>query len=84
MRIYMQTQGSNSAGRRFFHMHIQEDLLEGWTLVKESGYQGQPGKITHQHYIKLDEAIIALQHEREKQCKRGYQVVFAEGQKQHS
>ena len=80
MRIYMQTQEAGKSGRRFYHMHIQEDLLEGWTLVKETGYQGQAGKITHQHYIKWDEAVIALQHERDKQTRRGYQVVFVEGQ----
>ena len=43
MRIYMQTPVGEDAAPRYYHLHLQEDLLEGWTLVRESGRQGSSG-----------------------------------------
>jgi hypothetical protein len=81
MRIYMQ-QLPTEAGRapRFLHLHIQEDLLDGWNLVKETGYQGSPGRVTRTHFDDVAGATEALLVERDKQLKRGYRVVFVEGQ----
>lgn len=81
MRIYMQ-QLPTEAGTapRFLHLHIQEDLLEGWSLLKETGYQGSSGKVIRTHFTSEDAAIDAMLVERDKQIKRGYRVVFVEGQ----
>lgn len=81
MRIYMQQLPSEAGpAPRFLHLHIQEDLLEGWNLLKETGYQGSSGKVTRTHYTTADAAIDAMLIERDKQIKRGYRVVFVEGQ----
>ena len=40
MRIYMQTLHSPEQPLRFYHLHLQPDLLDGWNLVRESGLQG--------------------------------------------
>jgi hypothetical protein len=37
MRIYMQIPPSDAGPPRFYHLHLQEDLLEGWTPVREWG-----------------------------------------------
>ncbi|WP_126452257.1 hypothetical protein [Sulfuriflexus mobilis] len=81
MRIYMQ-QLPTEAGRapRFLHLHIQEDLIDGWNLVKEAGYQGASGKLTRMHFNDAETATDAMLMERDKQLKRGYRVVFVEGQ----
>jgi predicted DNA-binding WGR domain protein len=81
MRIYMQ-QLPTEAGRapRFLHLHIQEDLIDGWNLIKETGYQGSSGRITRTHFDDAASATEALLVERDKQLKRGYRVVFVEGQ----
>ena len=81
MRIYMQ-QLPTEAGRapRFLHLHIQEDLLDGWNLLKETGYQGSSGKVTRTHFDDATTATDAMLIERDKQLKRGYRVVFVEGQ----
>lgn len=81
MRIYMQ-QLPTEAGRapRFLHLHIQEDLIDGWNLVKETGYQGSSGKVTRTHFNDADAATEAMLIERDKQLNRGYRVVFVEGQ----
>lgn len=80
MRIYMQLPPDGDKSPRFYHLHMQEDLLEGWTLVKESGYQGAPGRVSREHYASHDEAMQALMKARDAQLKRGYRVVFAQGE----
>ena len=80
MRIYLQTLPETGATPRFYHLMLQEDLLEGWTLIKETGYQGSKGKITRAHYANHEEALSALLQTRDAQLKRGYQVVFVQGQ----
>jgi predicted DNA-binding WGR domain protein len=65
---------------RFYHIHLQEDLLEGWTLIRESGQQGASGRVTRQHYEQYDEALQALMKMRDQQLQRGYQIVFAMGE----
>jgi predicted DNA-binding WGR domain protein len=75
----MQTPQAGDKPPRFYHLHIQEDLLEGWTLVKESGYQGSGGKVTREHFEFREDAIDALIRTRDRQVNRGFRIVFAEG-----
>ena len=65
---------------RFYHLHLQEDLLEGWTLIREWGYQGARGRVQREHYADREEAEAALIRVRDEQLKRGYLVVFLEAQ----
>jgi predicted DNA-binding WGR domain protein len=76
----MQTLPQTGIAPRFFHLMLQEDLWEGWTLIKETGYQGSKGKITKQHYPTQEEALNAMLQTRDTQIQRGYQVVFVQGQ----
>jgi predicted DNA-binding WGR domain protein len=76
----MQTALMGDKPPRFYHLHLQEDLLEGWTLVKETGYQGAAGKVTKEYYDNRDDALDALMATRDKQVNRGYRVVFAQGE----
>ena len=80
MRIYLQTRPEDGSTPRYYHLLLQEDLLEGWTLVKETGQQGSSGRITKQHYNSWEEAEKAMLKARDKQLNRGYQVVFVQGQ----
>lgn len=80
MRIYMQTAPMGDKPPRFYHLHLQEDLLEGWTLVRESGYQGSSGKVTKEYFSNRDAAMDALMKVRERQIKRGFRIVFAQGE----
>lgn len=79
MRIYLQKPPTNEQPPRFCHLFIQEDLLAGWTLVKESGYQGSPGRTIRQHFATWEEAERALVKYRDGQLRRGYRVMFAQG-----
>lgn len=79
MRIYMQIQPPENKPLRFYQLQLQEDLLEGWTLIKEMGYQGSSGKIIKEHHNAYEEAVNALIIARDQQIKRGYRIVYSEG-----
>jgi predicted DNA-binding WGR domain protein len=76
MRIYMQIPPEGDKAPRFYHLHLQEDLLEGWSLIREWGYQGARGRTTQEHFADRETAEEALIRVRDEQLKRGYQVVF--------
>jgi predicted DNA-binding WGR domain protein len=79
MRLYMQTQMMDNKQPRFYHIILEQDLLDGWNLVRETGLQGASGKVTRQHFQDLDEAQKMLVKVRDQQLKKGYRTVFAEG-----
>lgn len=80
MRIYMQIPPSDAGPPRFYHLHLQEDLLEGWTLVREWGYQGARGRLKRENFADRETAEEALLRARDDQLKRGYRVVFMQAQ----
>jgi predicted DNA-binding WGR domain protein len=80
MRIYMQIPPSDAGPPRFYHLHLQEDLLEGWTLIREWGYQGSGGRLVKDHYPDRESAQRAMLEIRDVQLKKGYQVVFMQAQ----
>jgi predicted DNA-binding WGR domain protein len=81
MRIYMQMPALEGKPPRFYHLFLQPDLLEGWNLVRESGYQGSSGRVKREHYPDYEEAEAAMLQSRDAQIKRGYRVVFVEGRR---
>ena len=80
MRIYMQIPPEGAKAPRYYHLHLQEDLLEGWTLIREWGYQGAAGRVKKEHFNDRESAESALLGGRDEQIKRGYQVVFMQAQ----
>ncbi len=76
MRIYLQTPITDDRPPRFYHLFLQEDLLEGWTLVREWGFQGSPGRIKRDHFTSYGRAEDALLKHRDNQLNRGYRVMF--------
>ena len=80
MRIYLQTPPGADGNPRSYHLFLQEDLIDGWTLVKENGQQGSPGKVTKIHFNDRDHALTAMIKARDAQLKRGYHVVFIVGE----
>ncbi|MEJ2685941.1 MAG: WGR domain-containing protein [Gammaproteobacteria bacterium] len=76
----MQTPVIDDRPPRYYHLHLQEDLLEGWTLVREWGFQGASGRIKRDHFADRESAEQALLQSRDEQLKRGYRVVFLQGQ----
>jgi len=81
MRIYMQTVSPNNFPR-YYQLHLGPDLFNGWMLTKEWGAQGSPGRVQKKFFENIEDAEKAFQEIRDKQIKRGYRVVFVEGQAQ--
>ena len=79
MRIYLQSDLNDSGVIRFVHLILQEDLVSGWTLVRESGKQGSSGTIKREHYEEQSDAVSAMIKWRDKQIDRGYRVAFVQG-----
>jgi predicted DNA-binding WGR domain protein len=80
MRIYMQTAATEDKAPRYYHLHLQKDLLEGWSLIREWGYQGAAGRVRREHFTGREQAQQALLKLRDEQLKRGYRIVFIQGQ----
>ncbi len=80
MRIYMQIPATDGNPPRFCHLILQKELLEGWSLIREMGQQGKAGRVRRQYFASHEEALAALMKERDRQLRRGYQVVFFRGE----
>lgn len=80
MRIYLQTPPSDEGPTRFYHLFLQQDLLEGWSLVREWGFQGAAGRMQREHYANREAAAEAMLRARDSQLKRGYRVMFMRGE----
>jgi predicted DNA-binding WGR domain protein len=80
MRIYLQTPFSEEHPPRYYQLILQEDLLGGWTLVKQWGFQGASGTMQREHFASHEEAMQAMMRSRDQQVKRGYRVMFFQGE----
>lgn len=80
MRIYMQTIPDPEQAPRFYQIHLEPDIFEGWMLTKEWGAQGSPGRVQMKHFNTIEEAEDAIENLRDAQIKRGYRIMFIEGQ----
>ncbi len=79
MRVYLQIPPLGDDPPRFCHLQLQPDLMGGWQLVRETGRQGGVGRVKRTHYASLDSAQAALEKQRNDYLRRGFRVVFAEG-----
>lgn len=79
MRIYLQTPFTPERPPRYYHLFLQKDLLGGWSLVRQWGFQGASGTLRREHYSDRDAAIDALMRHRDAQIKKGYKVMFFQG-----
>lgn len=79
MRIYLQLPASGGQPLRYYQLLLQEDLLGGWTLIRESGRQDAGGRIKREYFTTREAAEQALLKARDGQLARGYRVVFVEG-----
>ena len=80
MRIYMQLGMIDNKPPKFCSLHLNEDLLAGWNLVRESGIQGSYGKVVKIHYDDHQSALEALIEVRDAHIHKGFRVVFAQGE----
>jgi hypothetical protein len=80
MRLYLQTAPGNAEAPRYVQITLEQDLLGGWTLYRESGTEGGRATLRREQYLERDEATAAFEKARDAQIKRGFRVMFAQGQ----
>jgi hypothetical protein len=79
MRIYMQTMPDAAAAPRYVQITLEQDLLGGWTLYRETGTQGGKATLKREVYLERDDALAAFAKARDLQIKRGFKVMFSQG-----
>ena len=79
MHLYMQTPPGGSAVPRYCRIALEQDLLGGWTLYRESGTEGGRATLKREVYLDRDAALAAFEQARDAQLKRGFKVMITQG-----
>ena len=79
MRLFMQSSTTGVEAPRYYQIVLQQDLLGGWTLFREWGQQGGRASSKREVYLERDAALVAFEHARDAQIKRGFRVMFSQG-----
>ncbi len=79
MRLLLQQRPDGREAPRFVQLMLEADLLGGWALVRESGQIGGRSQLKREQYLDRASALAALEHARDLQLKRGFQLMFVQG-----
>lgn len=82
MRLLLQLKPAAGEAPRFVQLVLQQDLLGGWSLLRESGHTGSRSQAKIEQFTDRDTAMAAFENARDTQLRRGYQVMFALGVKE--
>ena len=79
MRLFLQQQPAAGEAPKFVQLILEQDLLGGWFLVKESGHTGGRSQLKREQFLQHEAAIIAFEKDRDNYVKRGFQIMFIQG-----
>ena len=79
MRLLLQQRPGGPESPRFVQLMLERDLLGGWTLVRETGQVGGRSSVRREQFMEQRDAFTALEHARDLQLKKGFQLMFAQG-----
>jgi len=79
MRLLLQHPPVGAEAPRFVQLTLQQDLLGGWLLLRETGQIGQRSTVKKEQYLEQSAALAAFEQARDANIKRGFHVVFAQG-----
>lgn len=80
MRLLLQQHPDGNEAPRFVQLMLQPDLLGGWTLVRETGLIGGRSQLRREQFLDRDTAFSALERARDLQLKRGFKLMFVQGE----
>jgi predicted DNA-binding WGR domain protein len=79
MRVLMQQPPQGLEQPRYVSISLQQDLLGGWMLLRESGLIGGKSQLKREQFLESEPAIEAFEKARAAHFKKGFQVVFVQG-----
>ena len=79
MRLLLQQRPDGREAPRFVQLQLQPDLLGGWTLLRETGQIGGRSTLKREQFPDQTSAQEALEHARDAQLKRGFQLMYVQG-----
>lgn len=79
MRLLLQQRPDGREAPRFVQLQLERDLLGGWTLVRETGQIGGRSSVRREQHLDQAAAMAALEHARDTQLKKGFQLMFVQG-----
>lgn len=79
MRVLMQQPPQGQESPRYVSISLQQDLLGGWLLLRESGLIGGKSQLKREQFLETQPAYEAFEKARAAHLKKGYQVMFIQG-----
>jgi predicted DNA-binding WGR domain protein len=80
MRLLLQQRPDGRESPRFVQLQLEADLLGGWSLLRETGQIGGRSTLKREQFADQASALLALEHARDLQLKKGFQLMFAQGE----
>ncbi|MGY6517102.1 MAG: WGR domain-containing protein [Lysobacteraceae bacterium] len=80
MRLFLQQRPDSAEPPRFVQLVLQQDLLGGWTLLRESGLVGGKSQLRREQFLEREQAIAAFEKARDLQVRKGFQIMIAQGE----
>jgi predicted DNA-binding WGR domain protein len=79
MRLFLQQKPAAGEAPKFVQLILEQDLLGGWCLVKESGHTGGRSQLKREQFLHQEAAVAAFEKARDNQLHRGFQIMFVQG-----
>ena len=79
MRLFLQQPPQGGEAPKFVQLILEQDLLGGWLLLRETGQTGGRSQLKREVYIDRDQALAAFEKARDQQVKKGFRVMIAQG-----
>lgn len=79
MRLLLQQPAAGHEAPRYVQLVLQQDLLGGWVLMRESGQIGGRSTLRREQFLEREAALAAFEEARDAQVRRGFRVMFTQG-----
>jgi predicted DNA-binding WGR domain protein len=79
MRLLLQQKPMSGEAPKYVQLILQQDLLGGWSLLREWGQTGGRASMKREFYEERDRAENAMIGMRDQQLRKGFQVMFCQG-----
>jgi predicted DNA-binding WGR domain protein len=79
MRLFLQQPPQAGEAPRYVNLILEQDLLGGWSLLRETGQPGGRSQLKREQFLDRDQALAAFEKARDQQVRKGFRVMFAAG-----